>query len=242
MPISTKKLVYDFHRKNHSILSGEGNDIPLVDVIAYLNEAQEIWYENRVSVAQTNQKVRNDLRVYKVDKHSIECESIDDKCCLVKYPAKLHTRLNQLAIAVKDCCPNIEKEIIVRIIQSDDLHEARQNPFRKSDFFFEQLLGIETNGGIIIYHDGEMDINSVVIDYYRKPNELHAPSLEVCEGEKYYDYCGTIITKDTEFESDTYSSNEVSDIAALCASRDVNDIQGFQTQLSKILQIKDLHK
>lgn len=243
MPISSKKLVYDFRRKFNSVNSGKNQDIALVDIIAYLNEAQEIWFENRVFVAQTNQKVRNDLRVWKKDKVSLSIKSLDDKCSEALFPGDLYHRLNQIAIVSKDCCPGMSKEVIPRIIQSDDLHEARHNPFRGSDYFFEQLLAVESSTGLILYHDKNMNIDSVYIDYYRKPNEIHAPTLEECEGEVYYDYNGRIIKNDQNFESDnTYSANDIVDLAILKASRDVGDIQGFQTKANYILQKQQLYK
>lgn len=243
MGISSKKSVYDFKRKFHSIVSNEENNLPLVDIIAYLNEGQEIWYENRVYVAQTNQKVRNDLRVFKKDKIPLNCEILDKKCCLARYPKNIYKRLNQLAITTKACCPDIEKEIIPRILQSDDLHEARKNPYRQANFFYEQLNAIETKDGLIIYHDGEMEIKSIFIDYYRKPKEIHAPSLEICDDGVYYDYCGRIIKRDSNFEVDaTYAHNDVVNIAVLLASRDIGNITGFQLKLAEILQTQTLYK
>lgn len=244
MGVSSKKLVYDFRRKFNSVNSGKNRDIALVDIIAYLNEGQEIWFENRAFVAQTNQKVRNDLRTFKLDKVELSCSNYKEGCCLAQYPEDLYKRLNQVAVASKsDCCEGISKEIIPRIIQSDDLHEARHNPLRRSDFFFEQLNAIETADGLVVYHDDQMEVDKVFIDYYRKPKEIHAPSLEDCDGEHYYDYCGRIINSDQDFEvDDTYAANNVVDIAVLKASRDVNDVQGFQTQLNLILGTQNLHK
>jgi len=233
--VSSKKLVYDFHRKYHAILSGKNVEIALVDIIAYLNEAQEIWFENRVHIAQTNQKVRNDLRVFKKDKVKLSCKKLDDNCCLAEYPRDFYHRLNQLAVTSKDCCPKT-KEIIPRILHSDDLHEVRRNPYRRTNFFFEQLNGIETNMGLIIYHDNELEVKNIVIDYYRKPKEIHAPSHELCPSPGYYMYDGRLINKDQDFEVDaTYVNNLITDLAVLLASRDVSEIQGFQTQIQKML-------
>lgn len=240
MAISSAKLIYDFHRKYHAIISGKTQDLALVDIIAYLNEAQEIWFENRVFVAQSNQKIRNDLRVFKNDKIKLGCSKIDNNCCLAKYPKNLYQRLNQIAITKKDCCPD-EKEIIPRILQSDDLHEARRNPYRKANFFFEQLNAIETSNGLIIYHDNELEVTDVLIDYYRKPNEIHGPSHELCPNEGYYLYDGRMITKDSDFEVDaTYVNNLITDIAVLLASRDVDDRLGFETMLAKMLNAEKI--
>lgn len=245
MGISSRKLVYDFRLRFNSVNSGRSQDIALVDVIAYLNEAQEIWFENRAFVAETNQEVRNDLRVFKKDAIDLKCESYSDGACLVRYPSDFYKRLNHLVLAKNnECCKGIVKEIIPRIVQSDDLHEARHNPFRKSDFFYEQLNAIETKDGLVLYHDNEMSIESMIMSYYRRPKEIHAPSLEDCDDENYYyNYCGEIIKEDQDFEAgDTFASNKLVDIAVLRASRDASDIQGFNQQLNMILGTKNLSK
>ena len=245
MSVSAEKPVYDFRRKYNSVNSGRNQDIALVDIIAYLNEAQEIWFENRVFVAQTNQRVRNDLRAFKVDALDLEVKDYSKGSSIAIFPSDLYHRLDQLVIASKaDCCKGITKEIIPRIIQSDDLHEARHNPLRKSDFFFEQLLAVEGRDGLILYHDNAMKIESACVDYYRKPKEMHAPKLAECQdGKYYYNYCGEIITENQDFESsDTFALNAITDIAVLRASRDVSDPQGFQSQLNAILSSLDLHK
>ena len=243
MPVSSRKLVYDFRRKFNAIYGDANNNIELIDIIAYLNEAQEIWFENRISVAQTNQKVRNDLRPYKVDRESLTLKKKDGDF-LATYPKSLYVKLNQSArVKKEDCCPGVIKEIPIRILQSDDVQDARINPFRKSDFFFEQLFAVENKEGLRVYTNGEMEIDSLFIDYYEKPEEIHAPSLAECEGEFYYDYNGRIITKDQDFQSDnTFAANDVVDIAIVLASRDVGDREGFESQINRILSLKNLHK
>lgn len=236
--ISGRKLVYDFRRKYDASISGESRDLPLVDVVALLNEAQQIWFENRVMLAQTSSKIQDDLRPFIENQVEGECEKVDSDSCRITYPSDLYKRLNQVAIAKNCCCP--EKRIIIRIVQSDDLHEARRNPYRKADFYFEQLLGNEWKDGLIIYHDGQMEIENVLIDYYRRPKDIHVPSIQECTT-GYYDYNGQIITQDQDFEaSSTFADRNVSDIAVLLASRDTKQLDQFQTQLSKILQIQSL--
>lgn len=242
MGIPSSKLVYDFKRKFNAINSGGNREIPLVDIIAYLNEGQEIWFENRCLIAETNHKVRNDLRPVKVVKESLSMEKVDDSCYLAKFPSSLYKRLNHIAVVKKDCCPN-PKEIVPRIIQSDDLHEGRLNPYRKADFFYEQLMAQEGSDGLYIYHDNEMEIVSVYIDYYRRPSPINAPSLDECGDGAYYSYDGSSVNSDTEFEFDkTYCVNDVVDVAVLIALRDVGDVQSFQTKLEEILRTESFFK
>lgn len=239
--VSTRKLVYDFRRKYNSVNSGANKDLQLPDIIAFLNEAQAHWFKNQLRLAQKNQEIANNLRRFLRSDVALDFESLDGEKVLAKYPKGLYRRLNQVVVASKDCCKDIVKRIVPRPVESDDLHEARRNPVRRADFFFEQLPFVVHSDGILLYHDGEMDIDKVTIDYYRTPRELHAPSLEECAPSYYYDYQGRIITKDQNFEAgDTFAENDVTDLAVLFAMRDTMDFQGYQTQLNKILQLPQL--
>jgi hypothetical protein len=243
MGVPTKKLVYDVRRKREGILTGAENELSTVDIIAYLNEFQQIWINNAIKEAERNQEAANELRTFKIDKHKLTLQKVDDNCVLAKYPKNIHTRLNQLAVTTKnDCCDGITKDIPIRIVNSDKLQFARKNPFQKSDFFFERLLSVISKDGLLIYHDGSQEINDVFIDYYRKPNELHAPSLEECDGKHYYDYKGEIITEDTEFEADNiYSDNFISDGASLLIAADKKDPGSFDLSLKRFLESRNMY-
>lgn len=240
--ISVEKLVYDFYRKYNANNSGRNKKIPIVDVISYLNEALEIWFENKVFIAETNQKIRNDLRQLEIKKHKLEVEKLDDNCVIAKYPDNFYQLLNQTAIASSECCDE-KKEIIARIVQSDDLQEARRNPYRKTDFKWEQLLADEAGDGLYLYEDKALSIECVYIDYIRKPQYLNAPELLKCGLGKYVDYSGQTITINSDFEIDaTFANRQVSDLAVLLVSRDLNNLAGFSSQASKILQVEKLYR
>lgn len=242
MGVPTKKLVYDFARKNNLVLTGQGQSLPLVDIIAYLNEFQQIWFNNAVKDAELNQEASNELRRYIEPRVELTLQNVDSNTVYAVYPTGLHTRLNQLAIITKpDCCGDLEKKVIIKVLQSDDINPARMNTFKKSTFFFERLVSTVGENGLLIYHDGSCTINKVIIDYYRKPNELHAPSLEICDGPHYYDYKGDIITEDTEFEGDTFSDNFISDGASLIHSADKRDPAGFDLKLKRFLQARNIY-
>lgn len=239
--ISAKKGVYEFGRRANLTLSGQQSSVPLVDIISYLNEAQTIVFQNRVFRAQTNKKTRYDLRPVLKSKIPLSFKKVDDKCYLGEFPEDMYHPLNQHAIATKDCCEGIEKEIIIRVVQSDDLHEARQNPYRKADFFYEQLIGVEDENGLLIYHDKEMDIEAIYIDYYRHPQEVHAPDLIICSNEngKYYDYNGSVITKNSDFELDDLFY-DIIDVSDLLYKKDKLTQEEYQTELRSILQNQTL--
>ena len=124
------------------------------------------------------------------------------------------------------------------------MYEDKLNNYRKANFAWEQLPGDEGSEGFYIYHDNQMQVKEVLIDYYRKPKEIHAPSLIECEGcPGYYDYCGVKITEDCDFEIDCrFLDNKIVDIAVLLAKRDKGEFQDFATRLQTLLQLDNLLK
>jgi len=241
--VSTRKLVYDVRRKANLLITGQSNDVPNVDIIAYLNQFQELWFNNAVKEAERNQEASNELRTFLVPAYKLTLQKIDGKTSYAKYPENLHTRLNQIAVASEpECCEDLQKEIIIQVLQSDDIHPARKNTFQRSSFPFERLIATVGEDGLIIYHDGYLNVDEVKIDYYRRPGALHAPSLEICDGPYYYLYNGDIITADTDFEANNvYSDNFISDGAVLLIKADKGDVQGYQTQVTKFLQTRGLY-
>lgn len=241
--ISAKKLVALFKKRINMLDSGANQDVALVDLICYLNEAQELWFETRVGDAEIDEKVRNDLRQLEIKKHCVPCEKVDDKCCRVPYPSNFYQRLNQYAKTCGiDCCSSAEKEIIIRINQSDDLNESFIDPYREASFEYEQLNGDEAGNYLYIYHQGKMEVKEVCMDYYRKPNEIHAPSLDTCNT-GYKDYCGNLITEDQNFEIDaTYAYNCVVDLAVAFYHRDMGNTSNYQTQIQYVLNKYKLKK
>ena len=244
MGISANKLVYDFQRKLNATLSGRNKNYRIVDIVSYLNEALEIWYENKVFAAETNDKTKHDLRQFVVAKHEITCEEVDCDCCIAKFPEDYYKTLDiEVKACNEECCPGIEKKICPKNPQFDDKNVARKTDHWGADFKWEQLIFKEVSDGILIYHEGEMTINGVCIDYYRKPKYIQAPNLVECEDHIYRNWDDKLITSNVNFEVDsTFANRQVSDIAVLNAERDSGNLQQYQTQLQKILQLDSLYR
>ena len=244
MGISANKLVYDFQRKLNATNSGRNKNYRIVDIVSYLNEALEIWYENKVFAAETNDKIKHDLRQFVVPKHELKCEEVDCDCCLAKFPENYYKTLDiEVKVCNDECCPGIKKSICPINPQFDDKNKARKNSVWEADFKWEQLLFKEVSEGILIYHEGEMEVEGVCIDYYKKPRYIQAPELVECTESKYLDWDSNLITINSDFEVDsTFGNRQLTDIAVLNAERDSGNIQQYQTQLQKILQLDALYR
>lgn len=241
--VPVEKLVSDFYRKLNAVNSGSSFHYNISDVMSFIHEAYEIWFENKVFMADTNQRVRNDLRVFEVKKLELPCVEVDCDCCKVTYPDNFYMLLNQVAKACnEECCGDIKKEIVINAVQADDLQPARRNPYRQANFLWEQLIYDEAGDGMYVYHDRRMDVKTVCIDYYRKPIMPEAGELAKCS-KGYMDSSGNRITLNKDLEVDaTFGNRQISDIAVAIASRDSGDYTDFQQQVQKILLIDTLHR
>lgn len=238
MRVSAAKLVYDFARKSSATRGGSSNTHQIIEIVSYLNEALEIWFENRVKLRETEDSIRNALRAFEIKAYEAVVENVSDKVSRFKYPSNFYAKTNLYIECEKGCCEGIVKDIEPTIVQSDDLHSARRDTYQKSSFEWERLLADEAGDYMYLYHDGECTSKRGFLSYIKRPNRIEAPTL--CD-DPYEDYDGKLITKNVDLEVDnTFDSNKIVDIAILCKSRDTTNSAEFQMQLTKITQIRNL--
>lgn len=239
--ISARKLIYDTARKSNALISGGSQNIRVIDMVAAINDAYEIVVENNIKLADTNSFIRENLRKLEVKNYSLELEK-KGGYYFAKYPDNLYKRLNHVAQVTCKDCEGISKRIVPRIVQTDDLHDARNNPYRKADFAWEQLIMDEAGDGLYIYTDDScVEVNNLRIDYYRTINYIQAPSLLECADYQYKNYDDELIIKDVDFDLDnTYISRKVTDVAALLIDVDTRDSEGTALKLQKLLQVNNI--
>ena len=242
MPVSARQLIYDFERKLNSLNTFKGQSYQVVDAINILNEAYQVVFENNIKLAEVDSRYRNNLRQLEKKNVKLEVTKVDSNMHFAKYPPDLHTRLNHYVNArcLKAGCEKC-KMIVPRITKSDSLHKNRQDPYRTANFAWEQLPIDEAGDGLYLYTDGKMEICDMYVDYYRKINRIEAPSLIECTIKEYQDVNGSSIILDSPFDIDsTYIARKVVDVAVLMAHRDTRDVEGYQSQLAKILALENL--
>jgi hypothetical protein len=239
--VSARKLIYDVARKSNILISGGSQTVRVIDMVSVINDAYEIVVENNIKLAETNSFVRDNLRKLEIKNAELKLDNKGDHY-FAQYPDNLYKRLNHVVKASCKDCEGITKRIVPRIVQSDDLHDARSNPYRKANFAWEQLIADEAGDGLYLYTDDScLTIDKITIDYYRQINYIQAPSLLECADYQYQNYDDELIVKDVDFDLDnTYISRKVTDVAALLLSADTKDTEGFNLKLQKILQVNNI--
>ena len=244
MAISAKKLIYDVERKINAVDSGRMNDYRIVDLVSFVNDAYELTIEHLIAEKDQNETIRNHLRPLLIPNVELDCIQSDSNCdfCLVKYPDDFYESVNISAEVGKDCCPDIKRFPLTKP-QGDDIVEAIRNPYRKANFYFEQLPSYESTDGLRVYHSNELEVKKVFLDYYRKIERIEAPSLVECEDHIYKNWDGQLIVNDVDFEiGSTYLNRKITDVAALLIHNASTDYIAFNEKLKEILQINNLHK
>lgn len=243
MPISAKKIVYDTYRKYNALISGKAKDVRVVDIVATINDSAETIIEAYVCQEDQNRAIRNHLKDLVVkQKVSMKCKTVDENCCIIEYPEDHYATSNIVIEASHSCCSD-SKKIPVVTVQSDDLHLARENPYRQSNFFFDQAIGDEAHDGYYIYHDCNMNIKNVWIEYIRKYKPIQAPSLTGCNKNQYKNYCQELIVEDVDFDlCSTYINRKVSDLAAYQLAVSNRDLQFSQAKLNEIINLNQIYK
>jgi hypothetical protein len=243
MPISANKLIYDLRRKVNAIDSGRSKDYRIVDLVSFINDAYSIIISHLIQEKDENETIRNHLRPQMVVNKKLKCKKTNDcNICEIIYPDNFYELINIRSEVCKDCCKGTKKFEVLKP-QGDDIDVASRNPYRQANYYFEQLLCYETNKGLRFYHNNEMDILSIEIDYYRKIKGIEAPKLVECEDHIYKNWDGELIKNNVDFEIDsTYLANKVTDVAAALMNNASTNFVGFNEKLKEILQINQLHK
>ncbi len=236
--IPAKRLVLEFDRRFDRFASEYKKNLRIEDKMSLLNEAQDKIFENRVSVAEINSEVRNDLRVFEVKEAKLT--KIGDKkdFSVFALPSDFYHRLRIKAVATKKDCGS--KEIPITIFQTDDLNQALKDDFWKPSYEWELILGDEGDQGVYVWHNGEFSIGSVIIDYYRKPQRLECAFLSKTGSYKNFD--DVEINYDSDCEFDTMIWHSIVDLAVLIARADIGDVRDFKIQSEKYFLKDKLEK
>ena len=241
MKVSSTKLIYDFARKYNAQRTNTTNKLKISTIVSYINEALEIWYENRVNAFETSSEIRNALRNFEVKDVPLDVVQKTTEIYTVEIPEELYRKTLLYVESQSDCCPGVIKNIQAKFVQSDDLFKSRKSTYNSSSFKWERLLCDEAGQHYYFYPEKGHEIRKVFLSYLKRPSYIQ--ETDVCDGvEKVYlDYDENLITKKVNLEVDnTFDHRIITDIAVLLASRDNIDSAAYDSQLKKIFETKKL--
>lgn len=236
--VSARKSIMDFDRKFDRFVGEDKQRLRLIDKLAVINESQLIYFENTVELAEVNSKVRENLRVFEKKEVSLKLLEEGSQFNIYEIPEDNYRILRLRVIVSKVGCP-LKKELQVIMFQTDDLNNARKSPFWKSSFEWEHALADEGSRGMYVWHEGDFNIEELIIDYYRKPEEIHAPSMKTSKS--YTDWNGIVRTEDQNTEFNEFAHRKIIDLAILKGRADLGDVPDFQLKYNEILNLEKIN-
>lgn len=231
--VKASELVYRFNEKFNRFSGGEKKGLKIQSIMLALNEALEIYFENLVDFAEENSKTRDALRPLEVKNCKLsdtkDGDSLQD---IYELKDEIYRVIRVRVIANRNGCP--DKAILPVKIQSDDTEGMLADEYWQSSYDWEQVLYDESSQGLHFYHQGNLNIKSVSIDYYRRPKTLHAPSMT--EDNEYEDWCGVIQKRDCNLELDrVFEARKIVDLAIIIARINAGDSVDLQQKIREIL-------
>lgn len=232
--ISAKSLVYRIHRKIDRLDSEKKKAIRTVDICSALTEAQNYLLKDRVQKYEIDTRNRYEISELEVKGKKI-LASLKDGSYVADLPIDIYRDLGMRVIAFKDGCG--EKIIPLTKINSGSYQKSITNPFWSSSFAWEQAFGDEANGKMHVYSD-DFEVKSIIVDYIRKPNEIHCPSL-VDAPAQYVDWNGIVQVEDSGWELDQLVDEGVN-IAAMILSGDIGDYNEFRLKYEGAMRTEEM--
>lgn len=235
--IKSIRCLFEYNLKFDRFKSEYNENLLLEQKLYFINQAQFKIFRNKIdNFTEKTSKYRTELRFFEEKEHRLELVEKLDTYSIYKLPENYYKILRQRCVQSKEGCG--EKDIKLFFFETDDLNNALSNPYWKPSFEWGQGICDEGNKGLYIWTDSSADIEEVIIDYYRKPAEIHAPSLH--HNKEYVSWDGELITKDSGLELEE-NLNEIINLAILDTRASFGDVKDYELQLSKIFNTEKIN-
>lgn len=227
----------DFKIKVNKIDSQQfaGLLVPQIDWL--LNEAQEIFIKTRLGInniyqkgLESSQKRIEDLRPLVVKSAIQTASSLDSVTYTAPLPSNYLYYLRSKANATKGECKG---ELSIIIVQHDDLTNVLASQFYSPNFEWLETSAVFGPNELYVYSDGTFSIDTVTLEYVRKPVRMAYPSGY--ENGSYELPDGSVLStdQDSDFANNMFAAREIVDIAVMLATTNIADarVELFQNKL-----------
>lgn len=217
--ISVEELVYEFKLALNKVTRQDNVDVPIEDIIIYLNKAQMSWIKTKInpnnvyrSGFEAIRKRIDDVQILKVG--DIELKPVKTNDLLRKgYSCSLSDAkdymfyISSYSVANKNKC-----EVILTndLVKSGDLTTKYLDVNHSPSFEWRTTLATLGDDSLTVYTDGSFQIDKVFINYLRYPQKIDIQG--------YTKFDGTLST-DSDCELPEYAKDGIVDLAVKFAAQ-----------------------
>jgi hypothetical protein len=218
--MSIKRMHYDVKVKLNKVDSQQYRNLLIPEIDWALNEAQYIFIKNIAEPRkkrntldvgfEKNQRAIDDIRTIVKDNVVSTASKIDDYTYTIGLPSDYMHLVSCKAKLTKGGCYNVPADCVLR--QHDDSFES--SPFDKSSFEWREVNIRFYDEGIKVFSDGTFSVNSLHLDYIRKPLYMHNAE-DFGSSAQYILPDGVTLTGYQDCELPFQTHSEIVDIAVL---------------------------
>lgn len=179
--MDVEEMHYDFRQKLNKADSQQRRNLLPQEIDWYLNEAQldfikSIHNPKRQFMLEVNQRNIDDISSVIVNSTISAIQSTLDPnrwiCDLSLLDPKFLYYIGAEALIKSDCCDK-GKKVRVFIMRHSDLF--KKNEFYKSSWLWSEVAGVfEGERNLILFNEGDFDIEDIYIDYIKVPQLIYS--------------------------------------------------------------------
>lgn len=223
--IDARSLIFALDDKVDRLNTEGQKAILIVSMCRALTEAQSWLLRKYAKPIEIDKEHRHLLLPLEMKDVTVKTKK-SGRTSHIEFPPDYYRDLGIRVVAVKRDCP--KKEIGLTKMESGDRGRAANNPYWKSSYAWNQAFGDEAHDGFYIYNGDDFKVESIIIDYLKRPKEIHCPSL-VEAPDRYVDWHGNPQTQDSGWILDDLVDEGINR-AALILTRNIGDAADFDLQ------------
>lgn len=235
--VEAKALIFRLNRKIDRLNTEHKTAMRIVNMCNALTEAQKFLLKDRVQKAEIDKRNRHELRPLEV-KEIFMPVTTSGEVSLIKYPDDFYWDLGIRIVVTKRGCG--KKEIDLTKMDTDDKAKSLRSPFWKTSYAWEQVFGDEGKDGVYVYNGDDCKVDGMIIDYYKKPPDIHCPTMVILPDE-YIDWNGIKHTEDSGWVLDALVDEGIN-LAAMMLTGDMGDSSAFQLKVANNTQTEQISK
>lgn len=222
--ITVEELVYEFKLMINKVNRQDNVDIPVEDVIVYLNRAQMSWIKTKINPNniykvgyEAIEKRIDDLQVLKQPAVRLTPTKTNDLfylgySCPLEDAANYMFYVNSVCVAKQQDC---KKNLTIHLIKQGDLNNMYLDANLGPSFSWRSTLATIGDNKLFVYTDGSFSIENVLLTYLRYPKNIDIEGYTKLDG---------TTSQNVNCELPEYAKGDIVDLAVKFAAQS-NDNQ-----------------
>jgi len=230
--IPAREVIYAFRQYYDRY---DGKRSPTMDIRAQsfiIDQAIKKFIDSTLALAEIDSTRRENIRVLEKKGIFLQESGSTHNAVIYGLPEDHLQTLNRSARISNQCG---SRDVPLVLMQADDTNFAINNMYWKPSLEWEQAFCDEGEKGLYVFN-GDFNVDSVIIDYYRKHVTFDCPSL--ADGGRYLRGGDTtMITTDTGLELPERTLDRIIQIAAMLSEANNGDDRDLSVRIRAIMSV-----